>query len=526
MTHALTDPTRTQSWRLLLLLIVAMTAWRLVIAALMPVTQDEAYYFDWARSLAWGYFDHPPGVALLGLGTLLEPGSALMARLGGIMAGTLTLLALVRFYRNCGLTDQRDLTLALILAFATLPGLVGGVITTPDTALALGWALALHEGERALAGERRRWLTAGLAIGLGLLGKYTMVLIGPILLWAILRSDWRALRTPWPYLGALAALLVFAPNILWNANHDWLTMRFQFGHGFSTEMGPLASAPADTIDHSGPSSPGERLASLFEYLGTQLGFWGLIILPLLLVPWLGRRDQSDRMGGDPQSSPPKKRSRSQTFLPHARVLLIAATLFPLVFFALVATVSAVEANWPVMYLLTAAPLAAVWLRRARNWVFAAAAAHLLLVTLYAFHAATDALPLPDSQNRILRETHGFAELARIASELDAPVYADRYQTTAMLRFYQSDLETSQWPGLTRPSEYLRGWIAPRVDPNAVDNPFWLVTRFGAPPAIAGFTLDAQRTLFDCPAAPLRETPVSPCRDPLHLWHLYRYEPVP
>lgn len=508
--------TERSHWRLPLILIIAMTLWRLAIAALLPVTQDEAYYFDWARSLAWGYFDHPPGVALLGLGTLLEPGSALMARLGGLLAGTLTLWLLARFYRHCGLSDSRDLTLALILAFATLPGLAGGVITTPDSVLALGWALALHESERALAGARRRWLTAGLAIGLGLLGKYTMVLIGPVLLWAILRADWRALRTPWPYLGAVLALLVFAPNILWNAEHDWLTMRFQFGHGFSTGMGPFTALPANAVEQTGLHAPGERLARLTEYLGAQLGFWGLFVLPLPLAPWLGRRQGA--------SDPPDDDSQATIFQPHARALLIAATLFPLGFFALVAMVSAVEANWPVVYLLAAAPLAAVWLRRARLWVYVAAGANLLLVTLYAVHAATSALPLPDNQNRILRETHGFAELARLASTLDAPVYADRYQLTAMLRFYQPDLNASQWPGLTRPSEYLRGQIAPRVAADSVDGPFWLVTHFGAPPTIAGWTVETQRTLFDCPAESLREAESAPCRHPLHLWHVYRYRP--
>ncbi len=413
------------------LLIFAMLAWRLAVAAILPVTQDEAYYFDWAGHLAWGYFDHPPGVALLGLGTRLAPASALLARLGGLLAGGLTLLVLARFYRHCGLTDRQDLAIALILAFATLPGLAGGVLTTPDTVLTLGWALALHEGERALAGEQRRWLSAGLAIGLGLLGKYTMVLIGPIFLWTILRSDWRTLRTPWPYLGALLALLVFAPNIIWNASHDWLTMRFQFGHGFATEMGSLASG---AIVHSGPQSAGERLASLADYVGVQFGCWGLILLPLLLTPWL--TDRPDEAG------------RASSLAPHARILLIAATLFPLVFFGLVATISSVEANWPVMSLLTAAPLAALWMRRIRGWVLAAALANVLLVSLYVVHAATGALPLPDSQNRILRETHGFADLAQIAAGLDAPVYADRYQTTAMLRFYQPGLGISQWPGLT------------------------------------------------------------------------------
>ena len=191
-------PSGQSPWPLIAGLIIAMTLWRLGAAALLPVTQDEAYYFDWARTLAWGYFDHPPGVAVLGLGTRLEPASALAARLGGLLAGALTLVVLARLYFNSGLVRRDDLTLALVLVFASVAGLVGGIITTPDTALALAWALALHEAERALAGDRRRWLTVGLAVGLGLLGKNTMALIGPVLLWAILRSDPRALRTRWP----------------------------------------------------------------------------------------------------------------------------------------------------------------------------------------------------------------------------------------------------------------------------------------------------------------------------------------
>ena len=493
----------------ILLLICGLVAWRLAIAALIPVTQDEAYYFDWARHLAWGYFDHPPGVALLGLGVRLEPGSVFMARLGGLLAGLATLVVLDRLYRRCGLTDVRDRALALLLAGATLAGVASGVITTPDSVLALAWALALHEAERALAVDPRRWITAGIAIGLGLLGKYTMFLIGPVLLLAILGANWRQLLTRWPYLGAGAALLVFAPNLIWNAQNDWLTLGFQFGHGFATEVGGAVAPEAAAIVQSGPETPGERAASLLGYLGVQLALWGLIALPILLAPWIGRREAG--------------LSDSRLTMP-GRTLLLAASLFPLVFFALVALISDVEANWPAMYLLGAAPLAALWLRRARRWAWMAALANLALVTLYAIHAATAALPLPDSQNRLLRETHGFAELAEIAAGLDAPVHTDRYQLTAMLRFHRPDLvATSQWPGLTRPSEYLRGRIAPRIDPPTVTAPVWLLTRAGAPPAIQGFHVTAERHLFDCPGQPLSEGTEPPCRRPLHRWSFYRYE---
>ncbi len=512
------------AWLPTLAIIAGLTLWHLAMAAVLPATQDEAYYFDWARSLAWGYFDHPPGVALMGLGTLLEPGSALAARIGGVLAGTLTLLVLARLYRNSGLTDRVDLAVAVLLAGTTLPGLAGGFILTPDTPLTLAWALALHESERALAGERRRWLTAGIATGLGLLSKYTMVVMGPVFLWAILSADPGALRTRWPYLGGLLALLLFAPNLIWNANNDWLTLRFQFGHGFATETGALlgegASAgsgdAAASIEQSSPGTFGERAASLLGYLGTQLGFWGLIALPILSLPWIvGHRD----------------RSEGATLAPHARALLLAAALFPFAFFALVSLGSDVEANWPAMYLLAVPPLLAPLLRTVRTWVVGAAALNLLLVTLYSLHGATGILPLPDSQNRILRETHGFrCELAAIAAGLDGPVYADRYQDTAMLRFYQPDLAATQWPGITRPSEYLRGQIAPTVGPDTISHPFWLLTRRWAPPQIPGFEAAGERIFFDCANRPLIEAARSPsdrppCGTPLHVWRLYPYQPA-
>jgi len=148
-------------------IIAAVTLWRVVAAWVTPVAQDEAYYYDWARSLAAGYFDHPPGVALLGLGTQLLPGSPLAARLGTLLVSTLTLLALWRLYYVCGIRQQPLLSLSLLLAAASLPGLVSGVLTTPDTLLALFWAIALHEALAALPREQRaqrwRWLSAGAA---------------------------------------------------------------------------------------------------------------------------------------------------------------------------------------------------------------------------------------------------------------------------------------------------------------------------------------------------------------------------
>ncbi|MBP6583733.1 MAG: glycosyltransferase family 39 protein [Chromatiaceae bacterium] len=493
--------------------------WRLWAAWLLPVTQDEAYYFDWALNLDWGYFDHPPGVAWLSLGAGLVPSSALAGRLGNLLAATLTLLVLIRFYRACGL-DARQGFLALVMTSATFAGLVSGVLATPDTPLALAWALALHEGLAALRGDRRRWVTAGLATGLGLLGKYGMALIGPVFLWAILWADPKALRTPWPYLGALTALLCFAPNLVWNAQNDWLTIRFQFGHGFSTSAGAISADAvgaalalperASVLEQAGL---GERLLAILSFLGIQAALWGLMLFPLVAGLWRGWR----------------LRAQTGPWVPDrgARALLVAGTVFPLAFFGLVAAFSAVQPNWAVLYLLAGIPLAVLASAGYRRALLATAGANVLLVSLYLLHARTGILPLPDNQQRILRETHGFQALAREVEGLSGPVFADRYQLVAMTRFYAPGLEITQWPGLFRASEYVRGRIAPPIDREGIARAggWWLLSRNPPWAVIPGFRLDRQRLLYDCLKEGLLEAVAGqpdPCAEPIHRWWLLHY----
>lgn len=551
------DPAIRWLWLAFALIIL----WRLGAAWLLPVTQDEAYYIDWASRLDWGYFDHPPGVALLAIGSWLASASALAGRLGNLLAATLTLWVLIRFYRACGLTPRQQF-LALVVTAATFGGLISGVLATPDTPLALAWALALHEALAALRGDRRRWVTAGLATGLGLLGKYGMVLIGPVFLWAILWADPRALRTPWPYLGALAALLVFAPNLVWNAQNDWLALRFQFGHGFSTTAGVADAATGAIMALPERVSPlagaglGERLMAVLSFLGIQAALWGCMLLPLLAGLWLAWRRRSPRVipVEDPPAdfpagvavpsaipgtvagsnlapqSPDHPVSTQRPDRP-ARALLIAGTLFPLGFFALVAAFSPVQPNWAILYLLTAVPLLAPVMQHVAKGMLIAALINLLLVSVYVFHARTGLLPLPDKQQRVLYETHGFAALAEEVADLPGPLFADRYQLVAMMRFHAPGLEIGQWPGLFRPSEYLRGRLRPTVDPAAVARAggFWLLSRDPYRPGIPGFQIERQRLLYDCLREGLREAVTErpePCAAPLHRWWLVRYVPEP
>ncbi|WP_246237562.1 glycosyltransferase family 39 protein [Caldichromatium japonicum] len=519
-------------------MIAGLSVWRLIMAALLPITQDEAYYLDWARHWSLGYFDHPPAVAWLGAGIWLAPGTVLAGRLGGLLAGILALVVLDHLYQRCGLTDRHTRALALLLTGAHLLGISGGILITPDSLLILAWALALHEAERALNTDPRRWLTAGAAIGLGLLSKYTMLLIGPVLLAALLWSDWRRnemagvwrglqLLSPWPWAGALVALLIFAPNLLWNAQNGWLTIGFQLGHGFAIEVGGAVAPEVNAIDHGAYQTLAERFLSLMGYLIAQIELWGLIALLML---WVLAQRLTGRVQGARSVSPAADETPASPEVSTARILLGLAGIIPLGAFALVSWISPVEANWPGMYLIGAAPFVAQWLGVDVRWARGAALGNLALATLLVLALAQgSALPsLTDRSSRLLRETAGFAQLADYAARLDAPVYADRYQLAAMLRFYRPDLvETTQWPGLERPSEYLRGRIAPRLAPERSTGPSWLLTHSIHPPLLPGLQLQEWRVLLLCPGRGLVEVEAepAPCRRPIQHWSLYRYAPL-
>jgi hypothetical protein len=76
-------------------------------------------------------------------------------------------------------------------------------------------------------GDRLWWLAIGLLIGIGLETKHNAAFlaagVGVGALLTQVRSD---LKTPYPWLGALVALAVALPHLLWQASHDWPTLEF------------------------------------------------------------------------------------------------------------------------------------------------------------------------------------------------------------------------------------------------------------------------------------------------------------
>jgi len=214
------------------LIVVGLVAARLVAAAFTPLTYDEAYYWTWSQHLAGGYYDHPPMVALvIRLGTLIAGDTEFGVRLVSVL---LALPISWAIWRATAILfrDARIAASATLLVNATLMVAVGTLIVTPDAPLIVASGFVLFALAKVLdTGRGVWWLGVGVAVGLALLSKYTALWFGvSILVWLTAVPQQRAwLRSPWPYLGAVVAFALFAPVIIWNAQHHWVSFIKQLG---------------------------------------------------------------------------------------------------------------------------------------------------------------------------------------------------------------------------------------------------------------------------------------------------------
>lgn len=224
-----------------ILTVVALVTLRLVAAAVTPITFDEAYYWTWSKGLAGGYYDHPPMVALvIRAGTMIAGDSELGVRLVSI------LLALPMSFAIWRATEilfgsRRAAASAVVLLNVTLMAAVGTLIVTPDAPLLVASSFLLLCLAKVLqTGRGAWWLAVGAAAGCALLSKYTAMLFGlAIVIWLIAVPKLRHwLWSPWVWLGGAVALALFAPVILWNADHGWVSFIKQLGRARIEDFRP------------------------------------------------------------------------------------------------------------------------------------------------------------------------------------------------------------------------------------------------------------------------------------------------
>ena len=394
-------------------LVVGFTLLRLLLAATTPLLPQEAYYWSWSRHLDTGYFDHAPLVAWgIALSTAVFGSTAFGIKAAAVawsLGWNLLWARLVLdMFGNRRLAFWSLLALNLTLVYEAY-----GIGPTPDGPLLFGWIGTIWAVWRAGAsGQRRWWLLAGVFAGVALLGKYSAVLLLPVLLLYLATSPTQRywLRTPWPWLALLIAALMFAPVVAWNAQHQWASFAFQG----SRRVGQMATAFKPRF--------------FVLLLVTQL---------LMVTPWLFGLSLKALW-----------QSVRQTMAGHAsdrtRLLMLSAAV-PLLLFTAVSLRSHVKINWLApawwsLIILGMHPLLQQGIPRRRLVIGLGSSAVLLLAAGGA--ALTPNLPIAGDLNTwsgwhaAARRVDQIGKDARARGE-QVFVFSPNYKISSLLRFHLS-----------------------------------------------------------------------------------------
>ncbi|HSB73285.1 MAG TPA: glycosyltransferase family 39 protein [Candidatus Methylomirabilis sp.] len=417
-----------KSHRLLTLIwLLAFTAFHLwlIASSRWPLSADEAHYWEWSRRLDWSYYSKGPMVAyLIALSTRLGGHTEFWVRLPAVLLSTGTAATAYLLARRIFQSERAGFLSVVLLSLMPLYA-AGSLLMTIDAPFVFCWGLASlclhravqHRGEMA-------WYGAGVALGLGVLSKYTMLMLVPcVLLWLVLSPKLR----PWlgrraPYEAAGLALLISSPVIVWNARHGWLSGRhvlIQAGAGGERTLGAALLG--------GP-----------EFLGTQLGVISplLFVLLLLATAWAWREGLRQRRDD---------------------LLLLACVSAPVfLFFQVWGFVTKVQANWAAHAYLTAAVAAAGWRERWVDWgerrrttrrlnglllASILLPALLLPVALFPELLGLFGARVPAAVDLVSKRLRGWPELGQAVGEAmqrapRAPfLVSDRYQIASELAFY-------------------------------------------------------------------------------------------
>ena len=342
---------------LLWLLLLGILALRIVGLAVSNAELyfDEAQYWAWAQEPAFGYYTKPPLIAwIIGATTALCGDTPFCVRLPSPLMHMATSLVI---YAIAAKLHSRRVAFWAALVYAVLPGTsVSATLMSTDVPLLLFWSLALlalvHHVERpSLAAG----LALGAAIGLGLNAKYAMAFfLACYAVYAAFSPKARAsLKHPGTWAGLVVALMLIAPNLLWNAQHQFAT----FEH---------------TRQNAAWGDRFPNILGLLAFIGTQIAIVGPVPFAAFMLASWGR---SSGVEAEP------------------RRLLLAMSLPVFVLIAAQALISKANGNWaatafPAAVVLAVAVMVALDWRRGMIATMAISAVALIGVTFAGSLAGT------------------------------------------------------------------------------------------------------------------------------------------
>ena len=205
----------------------------LMVAGLLAVSGaygfhgDETYFIVAGQHPAFGYVDQPPLTPLLSAASVALFGtSPTEVRLLPALEMGLIVVLIALIVRDLGGTRRAQMLAAITAALSGYLG-AGHLDTTTEPDL-LAWAVIMWLLVKLLSGgDRRLWLAVGVTAGIGLENKDTLLFLGAgLAVGFVLTRHWDVVRSPWAWSAIGIALLLWLPNLVWQAANGWpqLTM--------------------------------------------------------------------------------------------------------------------------------------------------------------------------------------------------------------------------------------------------------------------------------------------------------------
>ncbi len=224
--HPALPPEQPVFWRGLALVAAIAVAIHFACISQYGYFRDELYYLACADRLAWGYVDHPPlCVWLLRLVTSILGDSLVAVRLPAILASAATALTYGTICARLGGGKVAQIAAAAFACLTPVYAVVGHLYSMNSLEVLL-WALAALIWLDARKNPRL-WIALGVVCGFALLNKLSagMLVVG-IGLATLIGPRRLELRSIYPWVGIAVALAIFAPHLVWQHNHNWISGEF------------------------------------------------------------------------------------------------------------------------------------------------------------------------------------------------------------------------------------------------------------------------------------------------------------
>jgi hypothetical protein len=405
----LTTSSSQKNYRLLFYFILAWLVINILLACLIGLDGDEAYYWTYSRHLQWGYFDHPPMVALsIKLGELFGHGW-LFTRIGAILFSAATI-----YFGFKALPERLQNTNRYLLVFASvLIFHIYSFVTTPDAPLLFFTALFFYAYKRYLEKENvGNVLFLALSIVGMIYSKYHGIL--PVFFTFLCNPRLALKRSAWIVI--VLATAVFLPHLWWQYQNDWPTVRY---HLFERSQGSY------------------KIEKTINYILGQLLILGPFTTVVALVLLL------------------KKRSRGDAYL-RAHVFTFFGIL---IFFLLNSFNKNIEPHWTLTAGISFVVLAMDLLERStdkfKRIFFWLAAANIVLILLARILLAIPNTPAKNLDRfQVQVYSHSWADSLYKHAAGTPLVFVDNYHYPSIYAYYYPDqLSTSYSTVYYRKSNY-------------------------------------------------------------------------